>query len=44
LSVDYAGVSVIGERNQKLMYAGEVMLNNSKVTGVSLYIKTKFEA
>jgi hypothetical protein len=25
LSVDYAGVSVIGERNQKLMYAGEVM-------------------
>jgi len=25
LSVNYAGVSVIGERNQKLMYAGEVM-------------------
>uniref|UniRef100_A0A2K2AY43 Uncharacterized protein n=1 Tax=Populus trichocarpa TaxID=3694 RepID=A0A2K2AY43_POPTR len=32
LSVDYAGVSVIGERNQKLMYAGEPDYNEQRDT------------
>ena len=37
LTVDYTGGSVVGERNQKLMSAVEVLSNNARVTDVSTY-------
>ncbi|KAI5575839.1 hypothetical protein BDE02_09G006600 [Populus trichocarpa] len=37
LTVDYTGGSVVGERNQKLMSAVEVLSNNARVTDISTY-------
>ncbi|KAF9675188.1 hypothetical protein SADUNF_Sadunf09G0006200 [Salix dunnii] len=35
LMANYAGGSVIGERNQKPMFAGEVLLNNARISNIS---------
>ena len=35
LTVDYAGGSVVGERNQKLMFAVEVLSNNARLTDIT---------
>ncbi|CAK7332275.1 unnamed protein product [Dovyalis caffra] len=37
LTVDYTGGSVVAERNQKLMSAGDVLSNNARVTTISTY-------